>query len=91
MKPRKVKSLGALHWPTAELERFDGQTGRVEILLKAGPRTLPLEFNGFCGAKTLTDLARKIVARQREHALHEWHTYETLRDYTGYKAPDGDK
>ncbi len=91
MKSRKPKSLGKLHWPSAELAEFDGGSGRAAVLLKDGPRTVRIEFDAYCGARTMTDLARKIVERQRAHALYELRVYEELRDYTGYKEPNGAK
>lgn len=85
-----MKSLGRLVYPQATLTNFDGSKGKAELTLIDGGKKIKIELGVHC-AKKLVDLAREITAKQRARAMSEWHTYIHLRDYTGYKAPEGDE
>lgn len=82
----KTKSLGTLVYPHAELTSVSN--GRAEITLTARGKRIKIELGISC-ARKLTDLAREIVGKQRAHVISQWSSYKHLRDYTGYKAPDG--
>ena len=88
MRNVKRKSLGTLVYPTAEVTDFSGVKGEATITLTAGGKCIKVNLSVWC-ARKLADLSREIVAKQRAYAMSEWTTYKSLRDYTGYKAPDG--
>lgn len=84
----KTKSVGTIKYPTVTVEEFSGSRGMVCLKIEGDGKRLNVEMGVGCVCR-MVDAAREIVAKQRAYAMREWSEYKHLRDYTGYKAPEG--
>ena len=84
----KVKSVGTIKYPQVTVEGFSGGNGTVRLKIEGSGKRLVVEMGVYC-VKRMVDAAREVVSKQRSYAMGEWAKYKHLRDYTGYKAPEG--
>jgi len=87
---KKPKKLGRIQHCTASVSRFNSPTCEVEVTIENGSKSIIIETTPWCGVKTFMGLAHAITAKQRDYAMSEWSAYKSLRDMSGYKAPEGD-
>ena len=84
----KVKSLGVLRFPRADITSFSGSRGVAEITLQSSGKKIKIELGTGC-VHTLVRLAQDITGKQREHAMQAWNTYWGMKKTTGYTPPAG--
>jgi hypothetical protein len=58
------------------------------LKIEGSGKRININIRVYC-VKRMVDAAREVVAKQRDYAVREWKQYKHLRDYTGYKAPEG--
>jgi hypothetical protein len=84
----KRKALGTIEYPTARLESCDTTQSTATIKIEGINKSVRVKMDIGC-ARKLVDLAREITGNQRDHAVSQWNKYLHLKDYTGFKPPEG--